>query len=1813
MARDIKLPAIPDVPNGIDPALYDLLAAMKEIIEIGEGRATERDRVVRNKDLDSVLVSYSPSVTASGGTVSGAVPQAPTNLQVQNRVFSNKLTWTEPTDYKDLINHYEVWCSVGEQSRSAAFLLGGATKGTESFDHNAISTTATYYYWIRAVSHAGKYSTWEPPDQQGGYVVPPAYETVNQMLDALTDESGKYASQFDIVADSFRVIQPISSVSPWDDERTYPMGEIVSYSGAYWSSSADGNINHIPQAGSFWGAVDPASLDSAKPVFQIGTIAGLPAIGVRGNMIVDGTIKADALDAGIVSADKMMAHDVFSWTVQSGNYSTGVSGFKIDCDPTSPTYGNAEFNDFTMTINYNGNINGIPVSLADINSEEWVKLNTGLESWVITNYVDVVTYATDIAALQDQLDGQVEIWFGDVVPSSAAAPESTWLDPDTRTLHLGDLYYDRVGGLAYRYALDGTTYVWDVTNDSTAQALSLAQDAFDLADGKRRVFVVQPTPPYDAGDLWRKTADEIWACTVGRETGSYTASDWTLASTAGAPAGTTVGGVAVSTLVTQSLLSKAELLFAESFDAYDLVPDLSSRWTVGFATSTLSRVTGLSGVGYALRSLDDVGGLGVSIDKAITPTPCVIFTCRFKYQSIGGTSAAFYSGIPLLSGDLGTTFTLAVTAGALKYRNSVGADITIASCAVNVVHDLMLQVNCLAGEATVVMDGVVYGPYPLMVASTVLNLVRIRSYLSNQEDYILDDVAIYAGDVSLADLVATAQSTANTAVTASTAANLALNDIADEDMLTPVEKPPIIQQHAVFVAEQSGIDAQATAFGITTEKTSYDSAMSALVAYLATLTTPVLWSNTSGNTTIVRATFIATFTAVYTTRQALLDAINAKAKVLADAAQATGNTAQLTADGKNTVFVQVDVPTANQINDQWIDLGSNNRIQHSDALDNPYWVVNSGVTIVPDAAANYAGEVTADKLQETAIDAYHYITNPVFSYTTGKFYLHSVDVKADGRNYARLAMVAGAFGTLRRVSYNLTTGVAGSINGVPEYYTSRDLGNGWWRICIGHTASITAVTHGALVYSEITLGNASYLGDGVSGILLARQTVTELDSLTEAETHWQAQYIPTTTAPVDNTGYNLLHRWTGTAWESVQDTAILRAQFAADTAQAAADAAQIDATAANNILIDIADEDLLTPVEKPAAIQLRDQLTAEQAGIDAQATAYSIVTEKAAYDTSITSLIAYLATLTAPVLWSVTTGNTIIVRSEFLTAFNAVYATRQALLNKIYDKTKILVTAAQTTADDAALAAAAAALVASTAQDAAIAAQDAADDALFSLAEIVSNDLLTIDEKPRVIRDRDVLVAEQAGIDAQAVIYGITTEKTAYDTVVTALTTYLATLTTPTLWSSLLGNTVIVGSTFQAKFADVYAARQTLLNKIYAVTKTLVDAAALTAVWSSVSGEDKPENGADVTATHTANDTTHVAGTLAETVASNAADAMTAVTNMSADGWLSAQEKALWRVQWPGEEGNFDSVITQATAYGLSADAAVVALQASRDALYSYLSTTLLVWSAPTVATAISPDTQLRDYVEDYYTKLGVAVNVLITGATAVNLGMSPTDVAAWAYDPASRINNQTTTIQGGKITTGTVLAAQLGAGQVFANHVGTNEIIANVANLKNAIVTGAKIAIATIANANMGIASIGEANIIDANVTTLKIAGNAATIPVAAFTEANLSLTSGVLTTVQTCSITTGFDVPVSIVGSSRVGSSGAIVGTIYLYRGASLLYSAAFYFPNLVYGGSGILTFSLTDSPGPNATAYYLKIYTSSAGVQAGSRSLTLIGCKR
>lgn len=145
---------------------------------------------------------------------------------------------------------------------------------------------------------------------------------------------------------------------------------------------------------------------------------------------------------------------------------------------------------------------------------------------VLNDFVGSV-YTPTITNLQNQIDGQIETYYEDYEPSLQNYPANEWTTTEERQKHEGDLFFWKSKGYAYRFFQDGATWKWQMVQDTDiTSALAAAEKAQDTADGKRRVFVVTPQPPYDIGDLWCN-GEDILTCSTARPQGSlYVSSDW---------------------------------------------------------------------------------------------------------------------------------------------------------------------------------------------------------------------------------------------------------------------------------------------------------------------------------------------------------------------------------------------------------------------------------------------------------------------------------------------------------------------------------------------------------------------------------------------------------------------------------------------------------------------------------------------------------------------------------------------------------------------------------------------------------------------------------------------------------------------------------------------------------------------------------------------------------------------------------------------------------------------------------------------------------------------------------------------------------------------------------------------------------------------------------------------------------------------------------------------------------------------------------------------------------------------------------------
>ena len=145
----------------------------------------------------------------------------------------------------------------------------------------------------------------------------------------------------------------------------------------------------------------------------------------------------------------------------------------------------------------------------------------------VSDFAETVTKS--VADLQNQIDGQIETFYYDYEPKLNNIPASDWTTEDDKKKHEGDLFYWKSKGYAYRFFKDGDTWKWQLVQDTdVTKALRTASFAQSTADSKCRVFLTQPTPPYDTGDMWNQGQNgDILNCVVARGEGaSYVETDW---------------------------------------------------------------------------------------------------------------------------------------------------------------------------------------------------------------------------------------------------------------------------------------------------------------------------------------------------------------------------------------------------------------------------------------------------------------------------------------------------------------------------------------------------------------------------------------------------------------------------------------------------------------------------------------------------------------------------------------------------------------------------------------------------------------------------------------------------------------------------------------------------------------------------------------------------------------------------------------------------------------------------------------------------------------------------------------------------------------------------------------------------------------------------------------------------------------------------------------------------------------------------------------------------------------------------------------
>jgi len=169
-------------------------------------------------------------------------------------------------------------------------------------------------------------------------------------------------------------------------------------------------------------------------------------------------------------------------------------------------------------------------------------------------------------------------------------------------------------------------------------------------------------------------------------------------------------------------------------------------------------------------------------------------------------------------------------------------------------------------------------------------------------------------------------------------------------------------------------------------------------------------------------------------------------------------------------------------------------------------------------------------------------------------------------------------------------------------------------------------------------------------------------------------------------------------------------------------------------------------------------------------------------------------------------------------------------------------------------------------------------------------------------------------------------------------------------------------------------------------------------------------------------------------------------------------------------------------------------------------------------------------------------------------------------------------------------------------------------------VIHGALIQAGTItaALAQLDTACVQTANIDDLNVTTIKIANNAVTIPVSAYTSGAVNLaTAGSYTNVQSLSISpesSNVIVVFSCAVYNSLGSSSTTISGIRIRRDAVTIYEDTNVKGPMAANEGLSIALNVEDTPGASTYTYYADIKPTGGGIlSAANRSLYSQGVKK
>lgn len=239
----------------------------------------------------------------------------------------------------------------------------------------------------------------------------------------------------------------------------------------------------------------------------------------------------------------------------------------------------------------------------------------------------------------------------------------------------------------------------------------------------------------------------------------------------------------------------------------------------------------------------------------------------------------------------------------------------------------------------------------------------------------------------------------------------------------------------------------------------------------------------------------------------------------------------------------------------------------------------------------------------------------------------------------------------------------------------------------------------------------------------------------------------------------------------------------------------------------------------------------------------------------------------------------------------------------------------------------------------------------------------------------------------------------------------------------------------------------------------------------------------------------------------------------------------------------------------------------------------------------------------------GIAAGATVGATWGANITGQPTNYnIVNDVDLASLINSKTTTINGGKITAGSIYSGQIAASSITGDRLAARTIYGDRIQAKS--ITANEIAAGAIYAGSGVIGALA--------VDTLQIAGRAVTVPSTVVSASNLYLTAGAYTTVQSI-------VVYPIGGEPLLILANAVIGAHFSSDGSSEIYFAIYYNSTLIFNAIVGMTPTVGSGDPPAVCANTASfVYTPPAGEAtislqvlggyvAKTRSITTLEIKR